>query len=150
MTLSAYATELGRRLPTQDERTAANQLRMLLASSSARQKLKIVESGGETAEIILAPALSALLQELLRHVSSGDAVTLVPFSKMLTTQQAADILNVSRPFLIGLLEKGDLHFTNVGKHRRIKAEDLFNYKMERDGRRARALEALAEQDGELI
>lgn len=88
--------------------------------------------------------------ELLRHVGRGDAVTLVPVSQMLTTQQAADILNVSRPFLISLLEKGEIAFDTVGRHRRIKAEDLFAYKHTRDEKRGSALSALAELDAEQL
>ena len=86
--------------------------------------------------------------ELLRHVGRGDAVTLVPVHEMLTTQQAADILNVSRPFLISLLEKGDIPHTTVGRHRRIKAEHLFSYKHARDEKRSKALGDLAELDAE--
>ena len=88
--------------------------------------------------------------EVLRHIGRGDAVTLVPVSQMLTTQQAADILNVSRPFLISLLEKGDMLFELVGRHRRMKAEELFAYKRRRDGKRAEALSTLTELDTDSV
>lgn len=107
------------------------------AAGEAEQKLRVIDDQNKTSEIVLAPALSRLLMELLRHVGKGDAVTLVPVSQMLTTQQAADILNVSRPFLISLLEKGEIEHTLVGRHRRIKAEHLFAYKSARDDKRAR-------------
>jgi excisionase family DNA binding protein len=150
MTLPAYAEEFGGRLPSADEKAAANQLRRILAAQmNGGAKLRLRE--GETpVEINLTPALSNLLMDLLRHVGRGDAVTLVPVSQMLTTQQAADILNVSRPFLIGLLEKEAIKHTLVGRHRRIKAEDLFGYKRTRDQERSDALGALAASDADLL
>ena len=153
MTMPAFAEELGGRLPSASERAAANQLRQILAAQAAgeaEQKLRVIDDQNKTSEIVLAPALSRLLMELLRHVGKGDAVTLVPVSQMLTTQQAADILNVSRPFLISLLEKGEIEHTLVGRHRRIKAEHLFAYKRGRDDRRAGALAELAELDADQL
>ncbi len=96
----------------------------------------------------LTPSLSNLLIDLLRHVGSGHAVTLVPVGQMLSTQQAADLLNVSRPFLITLLDRQEIPHTLVGRHRRIRAEHLFAYKQARDARRGDALSALAAMDGE--
>lgn len=152
MTVPAFAEEIGSRLPSRIERDAANQLRQILASQATHNtKLKVLdEVTSEPVEITLTPGVSRLLMELLRHIGKGDAVTLVPISQMLTTQQAADILNVSRPYLITLLERGDIEFELVGRHRRIKAEDLFAYKRERDTKRSDALAALGEIDGELL
>ena len=151
MTIPAFAEEFGGGLPSADDRAAANQLRQLIAAQAAGgARLRVLDNGPEPVEITLAPALSKLLMELLRHFSSGDAVTLVPVSRMLTTQQAADILNVSRPYLIGLLEQGVIEHELVGRHRRIKAERLFAYKRERDAERSDALGKLAELDADLI
>ena len=150
MTVPAYAQELGAdRLPSASEKAAANQLRQILASQvDSDFKLRVLNEEQKPAEITLSPALSSLLMELLRHIARGDAVTLVPIHEMLTTQQAADILNVSRPFLISLLERGDIPHTMTGRHRRIKAEDLFAYKRVRDEKRGKALADLAEFDAE--
>lgn len=153
MTMPAFAGELGDRLPSSDERAAANQLRRVLAAQASgerEQTLRILDDSGKPAEVVLTPGLSTLLMELLRHIGRGDAVTLVPVSQMLTTQQAADILNVSRPFLISLLEKGEIRHVLVGRHRRIKAEDLFAYKRRRDEEREEALSELAELDADLL
>ena len=152
MTMPAYAEELGDRLPSASEKEAANQLRRILAcQATGDARLRVLdEVTKQPVEITLSPALTALLMELLRHIGRGDAVTLVPVHELLTTQQAADILNVSRPFLISLLSKGEIPHTEVGRHRRIKANDLFAYKRARDERRSKALADLAEQDAELL
>lgn len=152
MTLPASARPFGDRLPSAGEKAAANQLRQVIAANATTNaKLRVLdEDTKQPTEIVLTPALSGLLMDLLRHIGNGDAVTLVPVTKMLTTQQAADILNVSRPFLISLLEKGDIAFTMVGRHRRILAEALFAYKRDRDSKRGTALAALAEMDADIL
>lgn len=151
MTVPAFARKLGERLPSDNERATANQLRQILAARATdNAKLYVLDDDKTPCEITLAPALSSLLMEVLRLVGQGDAVTIVPVSQMLTTQQAADILNVSRPFLISLLDKGKIQHTKVGRHRRIKAEHLFDYKQGRDERRSDALAELAELDAEQI
>ncbi|MGX7703947.1 helix-turn-helix domain-containing protein [Methylobacterium sp. Gmos1] len=149
MTAPAHAEPLGRRLPSDDERAAANQLRTILASHATdRASLRILDGAKSPVEVTLTPGLSNLLIELLRHVGSGHAVTLVPVGQMLSTQQAADLLNVSRPFLISLLDRQEIPHTLVGRHRRIRAEHLFDYKRARDAERGEALSALAEMDAE--
>lgn len=152
MTIPAFAEELGCRLPSAMERAAANQLRRILAShATGEPTLRIFDDETKTpSEITLTPGLSKLLTELLRHIGSGDAVTLVPVSQMLSTQQAADILNVSRPFLISLLDKGEIEHELVGRHRRIKAETLFAYKRGRNAKRSKALDDLAALGGESL
>ncbi len=151
MTMPSYARKLGGRLPSASEKASANQLRQLIASHVAEEtRLHVLDKDNQPAEIVLSPALSDLLTDLLRHIGNGDAVTLVPVSKMLTTQQAADILNVSRPFLISLLDRGDIQYTPVGRHRRIKADDLFSYKQKRDEKRSKALSDLAELDADIL
>jgi excisionase family DNA binding protein len=152
MTLPANALQIGGGVPSRDERAAANQLRKIIAANPGDGATLRVSGEGEAkpADVVLTPGLSRLLMELLRHVENGDAVTLVPVGKMLTTQQAADILNVSRPFLISLLERGEIAFETVGRHRRVRAEHLFAYKQQRDLRRSTALSELAAMDGEYL
>lgn len=152
MTIPAYAEQIGARLPSATEKRAANQLRKIIAAQAGGQAtLRLVESdGSKPIEISLTPALSSLLLELLRHVGQGNAVTMVPVHQMLSTQQAADILNVSRPYLIALLDRGEIKHVLVGRHRRIRAEDLFAYKRKRDADRSAALDAIAEADSELF
>lgn len=151
--MTARAPVFDDRLPSSDEIESANELRKILAGhmrDNEPTRLKVAFSAEERAELILMPALARSFMELLRHVASGRAVTIVPTDEMLTTQQSADILNVSRPHLVKLLEQGAIAFTIVGRHRRVRAQDVFTYRKGRDAERAAALSELAGMDADLI
>jgi len=154
MTINAnMAQPFGHGLPTDSDRATADQLKQILAVLRDEHGARLPYRDPETrerAEIALSPLMVDLLADLLRHISRGEAVTLVPVGQMLTTQQGADILNVSRPYLVKLLESGDIPHEKVGRHRRIKADDLFRYKRDRDARRAKALDDLFSSDADLI
>ena len=152
MTTPAYAFEVGDHLPSESVQESAGKLRDLLtAQIEGDSDVELTVVGEEDGEqhLVLDPALSRLLVQLLGHLQKGDGVTFVPISKQLTTQQAADILNVSRPFLIKLLERGEIRFDKVGRHRRIRAQYLFAYKRKRETERDAAMEELLAGDGDL-
>ena len=90
-----------------------------------------------------------LLNSILTEMAKGNAVTLIPIHAELTTQQAADILKVSRPFLIEQLEKGNIPFRKIGTHRRVMFKDLMEFKRTMDHNRLEALEELSAIDQEL-
>ena len=139
------------RLPDEVEIKNAEQLRTIVASQIKEGEpttLSLALESGEMQTVTLAPALTASLLEVLRLVSSGRGFRMIPVEAELTTQQAADLLNVSRPFLVNLLENGDVPFTKTGRHRRVRADDLFAYKEKRDAQRSDALGDLARADAE--
>lgn len=136
------------RAPTEFEIESARTTRRVIAPLVQQDEmthLKLISDGDEK-EIILSPAMTNMLMQMLRHISMGESVRVVPVNAVLTTQQAADELNVSRPFLIKLLDREEMPFTFAGRHRRILAKDLFAYKDKRDGRRKKFLASMAEQD----
>jgi excisionase family DNA binding protein len=92
--------------------------------------------GGQRTSVPLPAAVLGLLQQILVQMAQGNAVTLLPVHAELTTQQAADLLNVSRPFLIERLEQGEIPFRKVGTHRRIRLADLMAHKYAIDQQRA--------------
>jgi excisionase family DNA binding protein len=97
----------------------------------------------------LPPIVTRLLMDILEETAAGHAVALVPVEAEITTQQAADLLNVSRPFLVGLIDNGTLPARMVGKHRRLLLQEVLTYKAERFARREHALDEMVAIDQEL-
>jgi excisionase family DNA binding protein len=106
-----------------------------------------IEETGEKIKIPLR-ALS-LLGEILKAMSEGNPISIVPLATEVTTQSAAEILGCSRPHLVKLLEEGKIAFTKVGKHRRIKFEDVMKYKKQMKETQKKHLIELMNSDEEL-
>jgi len=109
-----------------------------------------VNSGDRTEELVLPPAALRLLVGVLAELGQGNAVTLTPIRAELTTQQAADLLGVSRPHLVKLLDEGAMPSRKVGSHRRILLTDLMAYKRDVQAKRHAALDELAELSQDLV
>ena len=90
-----------------------------------------------------------LLVRILDEMAQGNAVTVVPVRAEITTQQAADMLNISRPSLIQILDEGGLPYRLVGSHRRLRLEDVVAHKRKVEAARRRALEQLSAYDQEI-
>lgn len=131
-------------------RESSQRLARFAASKSKKPLNFRIQSEGSKEETIAIPASAfRLLNDILVQMAQGNAVTLIPVHAELTTQQAADILNVSRPFLVEQLEKNAIPHRKVGTHRRVLFKDLMGFKATMDANRLQALEKLAEQAQEL-
>lgn len=108
-----------------------------------------IEDSGHRMHIVLPRAAVQLLQSVLSEMAQGHALTLIPIHAELTTQQAADLLNVSRPYLVTLLETQQIPFRKVGTRRRVLFEHLMAYKKNEDAKRLQALNELSRQAQEL-
>jgi excisionase family DNA binding protein len=103
---------------------------------------RLVGPHGE--QISLPGALFDVLEKVAELMAKGAAISVVPVAKELTTQQAADLLQVSRQYLVRLVDEGRLACTRTGSHRRLRLTDVLAYKAQRDAERKKALDDLAE------
>lgn len=115
---------------------------------STRVRLVAEDAEGETHLVIPAVAFRFLV-EVLAELANGNAVTVASVGAELTTQQAADLLHVSRPYLVKLLEEGDIPHRRVGNRRRVLLADLLEYKRRDDRRRQEVLDELTREAAEL-
>jgi excisionase family DNA binding protein len=117
------------------------------ALAKNRGKAMLRAPSGE--EIELPHSVFEVLVRVVHEMARGNAIRVLPVHAELTTQQAANLLGVSRPYLVGLLEKGEIPFRKVGSHRRVRLDDLLVYKDKRDHERRSALNELAAESQEL-
>ena len=141
------------RPPSPEEVASAEAARIALAAQFREGEpleLRVVRPGGGTRTLTLAPALAHSLLELLGHVGQGRLAAVVPVEARLTTRKAADLLGVSRPHLVKLIDRGELPCEMVGRHRRLRVGDVLDYRGKRDRERAEALSAMAAADADLL
>jgi excisionase family DNA binding protein len=127
-------------------KVSSQQLSAHLGDGGLRLELK---TGATSKELVLPPSALSLLVRILTEMGQGNAVTVTPILAELTTQQAADLLNVSRPHVVKLLDEGAIPSRKVGSHRRVELEDLLVYKRDFLSKRHAALDELQALSREL-
>lgn len=124
-------------------------LAAILATRSDSQRIEIIDADQPSHSVRLPASALRLLDEILSELALGNAVQVVPIHAELTTQEGADLLNVSRPHLVKLLDQQVIPHTRTGRHRRVKFADLMAYKQRREAESRQALDELAEQAQQL-
>ncbi|QBI20773.1 helix-turn-helix domain-containing protein [Egibacter rhizosphaerae] len=148
-TLSGPVEEPLREDQTEHAQQALAGLEDLLARIGDRDLVEL-HSSEDPAESLQVPAPALrLFRDVLAQLSAGHAVQILPIHAELTTQQAAELLNVSRPHVVKLVEDGTLPARRVGTHRRIRVQDVMDYRRRDDQRRRGVLDDLAEEAEEL-
>ena len=129
-------------------RESSHRLATLLREQTEYQ-IQFMDDDQHSEPLTIPAAAMQLLAEALSEMANGHSVTLLPVQTELSTQQAADLLNVSRPYLIGLLEKGELPFHKIGTHRRLRLQDVLSYKQKVYAARLAVLDELAAEGQKL-
>jgi len=140
---SPLHSKKGQRVPISE--TDRKEIEQLYAAFR-RGKAKLVGPSGEAR--LLPDSLYSFLVELIGLLNEGKSVMIVQNQAKLTTMEAASLLGVSRQFLVNLLEQGEIPYHLVGTHRRIYAQDLFQYKVHRDAHRHKVIRELAQAEAE--
>ena len=148
-------------LPENFQTVAPTEADALLARESSRRlasrklgrrasvRVQFLDDSGNGEPVEVPASALRLFLRLLTEMSQGNTVTLIPTPAELTTQQAADLLNVSRPYVVKLLDEGKIPSRAVGKYRRVRFDDLMAYKSKDDEARLKVLAELSALDQEL-
>jgi excisionase family DNA binding protein len=139
-------------VPSDHDIAQAGEVDRALERSQARDnalRVQITAAGREVTTLELPPIVARLLMDILKETAAGHAVTLVPYEAEITTQQAAELLNVSRPYVVGMIDRGELPVRMVGNQRRLPLKDVLAYKAENRAKRLETLQELAAQDQKL-
>lgn len=142
--------DLNRTLLPDDKEIAAavesrRQLAGFLSTKRETQRIEILDEEQRSHSVQLTASTLRLLDEILSELALGNAVQVVPIHAELTTQEGADLLNISRPHLVKLLDENVIPHTKVGRHRRVKFADLMDYKQRRAAVSRQAMDELAAQ-----
>jgi len=139
--------------PTEADALFARESSRLLATHKLGRRssvrIQLLDDGKEADTVVVPASALRLFLHLLTEISQGNAVTLIPTHAELTTQQAADFLNVSRAYLVKLLDEGKIPCRTVGKYRRVRFDDLMASKRKDDEARAKILDQLTAETQEL-
>lgn len=134
-------------LPTAEEiaiaQECSREISAYLETGSESQQIDISSKDGEKHALSIPTRALSLLVDILAQLGQGNAVKIIPIHAELTTQEAADILNVSRPYLVRMLDQGEMPHHKVGRHRRVRYQDLMDYKTAVDAKRLSALDELS-------
>jgi len=138
-------------LPTQTEAKQAEETSRVLSSrlrSKTPLRLRVVDAP-EDETVVIPTSAAKILVGILDEMGRGNTVTVIPVHAELTTQEAADMLSISRPSLIQLLDEGKIEYRKVGTHRRVRFESLMTYKRRVRAERLAVLNELAAYDQEI-
>lgn len=135
-------------MPTHKEATLAEHSSRVLSSylqSTQTPSIQLIKKGKTPEKVILPASAMRLLVDILAQMAEGNAVSLIPIHAELSTQEAAELLNVSRPYIVALLEKKQIPYRKIGTKRRVLAKDVLAYKTRIDKARHKVLKELSSQ-----
>jgi excisionase family DNA binding protein len=136
-------------VPSENDTQKAKDFSRTLAREIAPESRVTIQREDHGEAIEIPPTVFNVLMKVLAVMSEGKAFSLIPMDQELTTQEAADILNVSRPYLNKILDLGEIPHRKVGRNRRIKFNDLLEYKRLQENNSKIALQELADEAQEL-